>query len=886
MTWSGRWRRRLRAVVRRAAVEGELQEELEFHLEMEIEKNLRAGMGPEEARRQAYIAFGGVEGHKEAVREARWFGWVHGLSLDLRLGVRMLARYPGLTLVAGVAIAVATGLGAAVFQFSAIYNPSWPFPEPDRVVAIRIWDPEKAAPERRSSYEVGIWRERARSLELLGAVVQRKDLALVTEGGSSEVVDVAQIGAQALAIPRVPPLLGRPLLEDDERPGAPPVVVVAYDVWQRLYGGDPRVLGQTVRVGAEPATLVGVMPEGFRFPLNQEAWLSLPRDPLASGPREGPPVQILGRLARGVSTGEAEAELAALAAADPLLAAAGAAEPLSPQVMTLSDAFFGSAVRWAVYGARVLFLLLMGALCVNVATLVFARTAMRGGEIAVRSALGASRRRIATQMFLEGLVLAAVPSAIGLAAAAWAFPRVMTLFWRVQEMAPPFWAHGRVSVWTAAYVGGLAVFGAVVIGVVPALQATGRRLQPHLSRLATGSSGLRFGGVWTVAIVVQVAISVALLPFAVMEARSALRDAARSSGFPAAHVLTGRISHDAAAADPAAAELRSRRALLFEEARRRIASEPGVAGVAFAGRVPGLNHPVSLVQIDDGAGSADGEARSLRRLDIDEGFLDLLGAVVVSGRPLQAGDYGSEDGHVLVNEEFARELTGGRDPVGMRIRYTGESGEEEPRWYPIAGVVRDLDMDAFGPGVHRAVYHPLRPGAGEAVQAFVRLTEPTPSAGPRLSGVVARIDPALQVSDLRTVGETWQPAHTAQRLLAVVWAAVAAITLLLAMAGIHAMMSFAVSQRTREIGIRSALGAGPGRIAAAIFARALAQVGLGVLLGWLLASGAVWSNWSSEGPAVLLTVGGIVLTAGLLACFRPARRALRIQPTEALKLGG
>jgi putative ABC transport system permease protein len=888
MAWTRRWRKRLRALVRQDAVEQELDEELAFHLAMEVEKNLRAGMGPEAARRQARIAFGAVEVHKEAVRDARWLGWAEGLKLDLKLGARMLRKNPGLTLVGGIAVTVATGLGAALFEFSEIYNPRWPFPEPDRIVGVRVLDPAKGAPEPRALHQLGLWQEEARTFETLGGFI-RRELALTAGDARAEVVEVAQISAGALAVPRVPPLLGRPLMADDERPGAAPVVVLARDVWERLFDGDPNVIGQTVRVGTEPATLVGVMPAGFRFPFNQEAWIPLPSTLLTGGPGAGPPVSIVGRLRRGVSPGEAEAELTALAAADPALTASAGSVQLRPRVLHLTEAIFGSEARWLVYGARLLFLLLMATICINIATLVFARAATRGGEIAVRTALGASRRRIATQMFVEGLVLMAVPAAIGLAIAAWAFPRVMTLFWQIQEMPPPFWADGHVSIWTAAYVGGLALFGAIIVGVIPALKATGRRLQPRLSRLTTGGWELRFGGIWTVVIVIQVAVAVALLPFTLIEARAALRDAARASGFPAERFLTGRIAYDDPAAGAATGPdemLQIERARRYEEVLRRVAGESGVAGAAYASTISGMNHPVAFVELEGASASPDGRSHSLRRLDVDSDFLHLVGARIVSGRSLQSGDFGAGAGPVLVNEEFVRELVAGRDPVGMRIRYAARSGDAPSQWYEIVGVVGDLEMDGFGPGVHRAVYHPLEPGSAAAVQLFVRLTEPAPAVAPQLLGMVSSLDPRLQVSELRTVREAWRASHTGHRLQAGVWIALAAIALLLSMAGLHAMMSFLVSQRRREIGIRSALGAGPKRIIGAVFSRALAQVGLGVLVGWVVASPAIRSDWSAEGPMVFVAVGAILLTAGVLACFRPAWRALRVEPTEALRAGG
>jgi hypothetical protein len=259
-------------------VEEELSEELQFHIDMQTEENVRAGMSPQEARRQAVLLFGGVEGHKEECREARGaevraarLSW-----LDFKLGLRMLAP-----LVGGLAITVATGFGAAFFEFTGKFlNPRLPLPEAERIVAVENWDYAAGGGEPRSLHELGIWRERAESVDHLAAYMGVEH-ALVTGDGRSEVVYAAQMSAAAFRVAGIAPLLGRPLMDADEEEGAPPVVVIGHDVWRRLFDDDPGVVGRTVRLGSATATVAGVMPEGFRFPMNYEAWTPLPRRLLA-----------------------------------------------------------------------------------------------------------------------------------------------------------------------------------------------------------------------------------------------------------------------------------------------------------------------------------------------------------------------------------------------------------------------------------------------------------------------------------------------------------------------------------------------------------------------------------------------------------------------------
>ncbi|MDQ3309631.1 MAG: ABC transporter permease, partial [Gemmatimonadota bacterium] len=293
MRWASEVRERLRGVFFRRREDTEMEEELRFHLEMEMEKNLRAGMNPEEARRQAGIAFGGLDKHKEQVRDARGLGWIPGLSLDLKLGARMLAKHPGLTLVGGLGMAVAIAIGAVFDVTAAVVHTPLPLDDGERLVAIESWDAEINNQERQILHDFTTWREELRAVEDLGAY---RDVArnLIVPGGSVEPISVAEMTASGFRAARVPPLLGRPLLQEDERPGAPQVVVIGYGVWQNQFRGDPNVVGRQARLGNTVHTVVGVMPEGFAFPINHRLWTPLRADPAAYERRNGPGIQVFG----------------------------------------------------------------------------------------------------------------------------------------------------------------------------------------------------------------------------------------------------------------------------------------------------------------------------------------------------------------------------------------------------------------------------------------------------------------------------------------------------------------------------------------------------------------------------------------------------------------
>lgn len=890
-----RLRLRLRALFGRDAINRDLEEELHLHIDLQTEENIRAGISPEEARRRAMVQFGGMEGHKDASRRAQGLELMGATSswLDFKLGIRMLLKYPGLTLVGGLALTVATGLGAAFFQFSEnMFTIRLPFEDADRMVTIENRDVEAARTEDRAFADFLRWREELGSVEDVSAV-QTVGQTFTTEDGYSERFEVARTSASAFEIVRAQPLLGRLILPEDERPGAAPVVVIGYTLWQRIYDGDRTVVGRTARVGATTATIVGVMPEGFGFPVNHSVWTPLQVEGVQHGPLEGPSIKVMGRLRPDVSLEEAQAEIAAIGART----AADfpqTHERIQPRVRRFSDVLGGNEdMRWAVQGIRFGFVILMIIMCVNVATLVFARTAARENEFAVRSALGASRRRIVMQLFLEALALTLTAAGIGLFAAWWGLRWGMDLFWKVQGAeAPPFWFSDALFPATVVYVLVLAVVGAAMVGIVPALKVTGKRVQPTLSQMSAGNPRLRFGGIWTVIVVLQVALSVAFLPTAIMAGKEGLKDAERGTDFRADDYLVGQLTREMETAPEELPQserpaVLARSVELTDEVKRRVEAEPGVDAVTFATALAGMNHVYEIIHIHDNVVAVPSDTSAgpkARSLGVDRDYFDAMRAPIVSGRAFGANDVAS-GGSVIVNQSFVRNLMAGQDPVGHRIRYPRRGEPEDQRWYEVVGVVRDLDMDAYGPGLHSAIYHTIRPEQATSLQMFV-VGSQVQTLGPGIRTTINTIDPTLRLGPLATVGDAWGPVHQSDRFFAAMHGVVALVALLLSMAGIHALMSFTVSRRTREIGIRAALGAHPIRIVGVIFSRAFIQLGIGVVIGATFAMVMMWDDLGTEGPGVLIAVVATMLAVGLIACYLPARRALAVHPTEALRSAG
>jgi predicted permease len=886
-----RWKKRVRALVRRGAAERELAEEMAFHLEMEARENGRSGMSPEEARRQAAIAFGGVEKHKEEVRDARWLGWAPGMSLDLRLGARMLVKHPALTLVGGLGMAVAIALGAVFHASAAVVHATLPFAEGERIVAIESWNVATDDPERRILHDLAAWRAASTVRE----VSAYRDVGrnLIVPGGATEPVPVAEMTASGFRLARVPPLVGRYLLDDDERPGAPSVVVIGHGVWRTHFGGDPGAIGRAVRLGNEVHTVVGVMPDGFAFPVSHRIWVPLRAQPSAHARRKGPDLQAFARLAPGATLQSAQAELTALgrrsAAAFPDTDAR-----LRPRVVPYTAQPSDDMHWWEIPFTRVLLTLLLLVVCVNVAVLVYARTAMRAGEITVRSALGASRARIVAQLFAEALVLAAGAALVGLVVAGFAIRRLDSLAEEVgrQMGGLPFWMHFRLSAGTVLYVAGLAVLAAVVVGVVPALRATGTRLESSLRELG-GGTGMRMGRTWTVLIVAQVAFAVAALPAAVFHAAEFLRYGVAEPGFPAEEYLTAGMMMEADAVPGASArDVSARFADRQLELARRLREQPEVAGVAFASERPGNGRTARIEVRGVAAPPSSAPGHAVRVSRVDTGFFATFDVATVAGRSFYAGDLASGARGVVVNRSFARDLLGGGNAVGRLLRYVGEDGSgvgETGSWFEVVGVVDDLPRNAVQPGEPAArVYHPLAPGAIHPVNVTVRVRGASPASfTPRLMAIAGTVDPALQLHEVVPLDQALRQLQTGMRMGGLALGLITLSVLLLSAAGIYALMSFTVTRRRREIGIRAALGANPRRILRTVFSRAARQLAAGGALGLAIATGIDFVTrgelTGGKGIVVLPGVAALMLVVGLLAVMGPSRRGLRIEPMEALR---
>jgi predicted permease len=814
--------------------------------------------------------------------------------LDWKLGARLLVKYPALTIIGGLSLAGAIAIGTVGIELAdELLYKRLPFPEGSRVVRLETRDTAASRVEPRVLHDFAIWRRSLKTVTELGAV-RVSDRNVLTGEGRAESLRVAEITASAFPLTRVSPLLGRPLQPEDEAQGAEPVVVLSFEVWQRQFLHDPAIIGRVVTVGRVARTVVGVMPPRFGFPRNQQLWVPLPTQDAA--PRQGPAVQVFGRLADGASWRDAASEL------DVVSARFAADEPAThAQLRTRVRAFAGRTpgepLRLEDLAVHAIVLLLLGAVSANVATLIFARTAMRESEMVVRHALGASRARVIAQIVTEGLVLALAAAVLGLVVAqatvrdAWA--RASQI---IGDDGLPFWVDLRLEPATIAYALLLALVAAALIGVLPALKATSPSVHRGLQGITSTGGTMKFGGIWSFIIGAQVAFTLLFVPAAVGIFLNTLDDQSRSAEFPAEHYLTFRLSMDneALAGErgvPDEGQIGARRARAYEELEGRLREEPGVTHVTYSDRPPAMGPEWVTVEMEqDGVpparlvGNYEG---GFGMEAVDAGYHEAFGSRIVAGRGLQAADAGASNRPVVVNEAFMRVV--GRNPVGARVRTLQRGGEREiGPWHEVVGVVTDM-AGMFAADWNGAAYIYRAASAAEIdpVVVTVRVAGDAAPLAPRVAALAPQVDAGLHLRDIVALDDIVAQEQTRMVASSAVFGSVLLVALVFSAAGLYALMAVAVARRTREIGIRVALGASRRRVLSIVFARAGRQLGGGIIAGNCLILFLAWRTDSLTAALLVMSVITSVIMAvvGVLACAAPARRALRIQPTEALREG-
>jgi predicted permease len=858
---------------------------MRFHLQMRIEELVLQGTPSADAQAQAEREYGDMTAaraelagiDRRAARRAGWREIAASLILDARISARGLRARPGFT--ATVLLTLALGIGANAAIFSVVYSvllKPLPFADADRLV--HIWEVFDGTIDQRSEASYPDYedlRARTRALSDI-AGFQTRGVLLGAEHPTSSAA--ATVTANFFDVLGVRPAMGRAFLPGEDEPGAPKVVVLSDELWQRQFGRTPSAIGATMIVDGAPTTVVGVLPRDFRFggrAAGAEMWIPLPQDEAQRLRRGAHWLNLIGRLRPGVSVSAATSDLTAimqdLAKLYPRTNIGRTAS-----AVPLRDELVGSvrSILLVLYAAVAVVLLVA---CANVANLTLMRGADRGREMAVRVALGAGRMRLVRQLLIESLLLALAGGALGLVIAQLGIRAIIHAIPHRTLAALPALANVGIDTRIIAYAAIVSIGAAAAFGLAPALRATGASIHDLLKQGARGSAvrgRLRDG-----LVVSEIALTVVLVSCATLFGRSLVKLLSIELGFRAAHVTTaGVLLSNGTAADPA------RATQAFERLVASARALPGVESVGLVSRLP-LNGGETWDFTIGGRPPFDpgkSPTGSIRWVGGD--YFRTLGITLKSGRLFDASDDAGAPKVVIVNEALARMYFPGINPLGQVIIRVADS-------LRIVGVVGDVPIAKLEDSSVPAWYVPMPQAPQGFMRIAVRGTRPNTDLVRELSTVLATIDPRAAVLDPATMDDllTRSPSVFSRRFPLLLVGVFAATALVLALIGIYGVVSYSVGQRRRELGIRLALGADPRNVIGLFLRHSAWMAGLGTaigvgaaLLGTRFVSGMLYGVAASD-PATYVAVAALLSAAALSATFIPALRATRVDPTITLR---
>jgi len=806
--------------------------------------------------------------------------------MDLKSAARSLARQPGSALVA--ALILALGIGLATFMFSLVYGVlirGLDVPESDRIAAVARFDradPNEDGPVLGQDFLD--LRERARSFS--GLLAYYGGVVSLADEEAPARYQGAYVTANAFDVLRVRPVLGRTFAAGEDAPGLPPTVILGYHVWQDRYAGDRGVIGKSVRINGVQGTIVGVMPEGFKWPSNHDLWIAMNDDARAAAPGTGRSYAVMGRLADGVTWDQGGLEVeriaAQLAAEHPEVT-----EELSFRLMTVTEQQTGGEIA-------TVFLTMMGAVmcvllvaCANVANLLLARATTRMREAGVRVAIGASRTQVMTPYLAEALVLALAGAAVGTALAYWG----VGLFDRATDPAltgRPYFITFVVDLPVLAFALGVTAFTTLASGAAPAFQISRTDVNEILKDEGRGSSSRHAGRIGRALVIVEVAFSVALLVCAGLFTRSMVELGRFEMPFDADPFMTGQVG-----LFDAEYPTREARQAFWAELERRAPEASGAAGVALAAAVPGVGAGSSRIRLE-GQPYAEPSDQPLVHVDqVTPGYFTLLDVALIEGETFDASHTQDVDRVAVVNRSLAEHYWPGSSAVGRRFK-TGPS-DTLPS-LTIIGVVEDMNMEGFdpdlGPGdTSDGYYVPVAQGDPRFLRVVARAARGEPLAlVPALRDALRSIDPDVPMYEVRTIAEAAERESWFYRVFGTVFVVFGVVATFMATVGLYGVLSFWVSRRTQEMGIRMALGAERSGIVRLVVRQAATQIGVGLALGLVMAAGLsrlvgfLLFGVTPGDPLVFATVILLTLGVGLAASVVPARRATGVDPMVALRI--
>ncbi len=797
---------------------------------------------------------------------------------DVQYGIRMLLKTPGATIT--VLIALSLGIGLSALTYSVINGAvltSLPVEGGDRIVRI---DRAEAAPLTVEDY----WNlsARQRSFEGLGAV-EMSTVTLAIEGSGSAPVRSARVTPSIFPLLRVTPVLGRAFTDEDAAPGALAVVLLSHEVWRDQLGSDPDALGRVVRVDGRPAEVVGIMPDGFGFPWSQRVWSPLDMDPLR---RDGgdsttgsESAWVVGRLLDGVSTRSAAGELTTLIREFDARIPGEAGQESVITVVNYADLFNGDG-RAAALAAMMLgvALLVLLVACANVANVLLARAFARRREVAIRLAVGASRSRIATQLLTEISLLAAAGAAGGVMIALVGTPFINAM---LPAAGMPYWIGFRVDPPVLGFVVIVAALSALIAGSVPAMQASRSSTHELLKDDSRGASSFSQGRVMRRLIGVEMALSFVLLVIAGLFIRSALNFSSTEFDFEPEGVYSANIRIPESTYGDAAA-----RVAFVEGLSETLGALPEVAAVTLATAVPGVGSAAAFPVVVDGAAGADGESGvRTRSIVVTPGFFAFFRAPLIAGREFDVLDLPGSLPVAIVNEAFAARYFP-EGALDRRIRFAGGEGGEE--WFTIVGVTSDLMAGGVERENSEAIYLPVAQNPPSIIRILARPNGGFVSLPAPIRESLASLDPDVALFDVRPLEEVIYLANSQYTWFSLLFLIAGGVALFLAAIGLYGVMAFWVSQRTREIGVRMALGGQRGDIVRFVLRQGMRQTAVGLVAGVVLAIpaaqllGSTLFGVAPHDPLVFGAILGVLVAAAWLGCWLPARRATRVDPLRAL----
>ena len=873
---------RLRSLFRRTSAEHELTREVDFHLEMETQANVRAGMKPAEARLAALRSFGGVAQIQEECRDAWGVRFFDNLKQDLIYGLRGFRHNPGFALV--VVLTLALGIGANTAIFSVVHGVllrPLSYQAPDRIVTLNQAAPKDGQPFLGFSVlDFTDFRSRNRAFR---AMAEYHSMWFILLGRPDpERVQTGVVSDNFFNLLGVKPLLGRTFLPGEDRPGAPAVLVLSYEYWQRSFGGDPQVVGRVFEMNNRPHTVVGVLPPIPAFPNSDQVYMPASACPFRGAEntltnRQGRIISnVFARLKDGVNPTQALDD--ARRVGSELCGEFPASYPVdggyTVGLQDITTAFTGNArMPLLLLLATSGFVLLIA--CANVANLALARLVRRDRELAVRAAMGAGRSRIVRQLITENLLLALLGGAAGLALAAGGLRLLAGYAGRFLPRADEIAINGPVLLFTFA----VAIATGLLFGSRPAVPA-GDRLAETLKDGARGSGGAR-NRLRALLVVSQVAVSVPLLVCAGLTARSLFKLQQVDPGLDTSRVLAANLNLNWSRYNDF-----TKRYGFWERTMTEVSTLAGVESVAVTGVEPlnGLVNFATPFRLAGQAPAPNSPSPGATILVSSEKYFEVVGQPLLRGRTFLSSDAQAAPAVAIINQSLAGRLWAGEDPVGRRITF-----DNGTTWTTIVGVVANSRQQLNAAPVDE-IHVPLRQTGGLiSATVLVRTTDAPAALGRPLREAIRKADPQQPVTRIETLEEVRHNALVAPRLLVTLLGLFAVLALVITAAGIGGVLAFTVSQRTQEIGVRMALGASRADVLWMVLRHGLGLVVLGLVLGTIAASflthlmaGVLYAVPPTD-PFTFAAVVVVLLLVAVAACLLPARRATAINPMVALR---